>query len=171
MSCIALHKCDYLFPRKIYYLLFWYFPCLKFLCDDIPWVALQVNAQSGHDKASVSSTKFGICISTLSPWNCIVWANPGNFVIVACLACLPVNETMMLKNILNVTKFTKHVFQWIVLHSTIWFIDEWKNNIKNTFWRFFSFLVSRHSQMLKSRLFCFASRRITWEICRARFAL
>ena len=70
MACIALHKCDYLFPKRIYYLLFWYFPCLKFLCDDILWVVLQVNAQSGHDKASFSSTKSGVYISTLSPRNC-----------------------------------------------------------------------------------------------------
>ena len=70
-----------------------------------------MNAQSGHEKASVSSAKSGVCISTLSPRNCIVRVNPGNLVTVTCLACLPVNETMMPINILSVTKFTKHVFQ------------------------------------------------------------
>ena len=139
MACTALHKCDYLFPRKIYYLLFWYFPCLKFLCDDIPWVVLQVNAQSGHDKTSVSSTRSRVCISTLSPRNCIVRVNPKNFVIVACVACLPVNETMMSINILRVTKSTGHVFQWIVLRSTNWFIYERKSNIKIPFDGFFPF--------------------------------
>ena len=156
MACIALHKCDHLFPRNIYYLLFWNFPCLKFLCDDILWVVLQVNAQSGHDKASLFSTKSGIYISILSPRICIVRVNPGSFLFVACLACLPVNETMMPINI---------------LHITIWFIYEKKNNIKNTFWRLFIFLVSWHSQMLKSILCCFVSQRITWETCLARFAL
>ena len=70
-----------------------------------------MNAQSGHDKAAVSSKKSGVCISTLSPRDCIVRGNTGNFVIVVCLASLPVNETMIPINILSVTEFTKHVFQ------------------------------------------------------------
>ena len=70
-----------------------------------------MHPESGHDKASVSSTKSGVYISKLSPQNCIVRVNPGNFVIVACLTCLPVNETMMPINILSATKFRKHVFQ------------------------------------------------------------
>ena len=70
-----------------------------------------MNVQSRHGKALVSFTKSGVYISTLSPGNCIVHVIPGNFVIVACLACLPVNESVMPINILSERKFTKQVFQ------------------------------------------------------------
>ena len=106
MACTALHKCDYLFPRKISYLLFWYFPCFKFLHDDIPWVVLQVNTQSGHDKIwdmyFYTFTKKLYC--PCKPWEFCD----------CCLSCLFAckrNNTMMPINILSATKFTKHVLQ------------------------------------------------------------